>query len=300
MHMPDYDPFEDPLKTPEPDTGKDKPADPEPAAPAISPEQQAAIDAANRRADAAEARMSESQKSYEQKLEGLTASLSERYREKVDQQDPTPTLPDLKDADFDKAPAELVQKVALDTSEMVAKKEVQGAMQELNQRYSVVMGNLAEQAFESQMEGLRSERFYEELKDDVRAFFDDNPGGKVNPQAARMIYQQYVGQNLDKLLEKEAVRKEGDRHSEDDLIHQRIVRPDVRSEPGGRTPAPRGSVNTPRKEAELGEDEQKICDIFTHYGVFDGADDWNQWKEVLGGSRRKDVPLDYARGKVGR
>lgn len=282
----DYDPFADPTK-PKDDPSGDKGGDDKPKPPDTPiTDQQATIDAANKRAADAEARLEERTKSYEQKVEQFTTVLSGRYDQKSQQQEPEPK-PKAVDADYDKRPAETVDAV----SRAAAKEEVAEVVTQIGQHYGTIIGNLTEQAFEGQMEGLRAERFYEYLKDDVRAFFDQNPENKVSPRAARTIYNQFVGDRINDLLQKE----EADRgqKAQDEPAAPRIVRPDVRSEPALRSPAPRGSIPSPADKAVLDDAEQKICDIYTRYGVFEGEEDWSDWKAVLEGRPRKDIPQDY-------
>ena len=283
---PDYNPFEDPSKTPDGDTGK--PKEPDKAPDAVSPEQQVAVDAANKRASDAEARALESLGRYEQMLEEVTATLSGRYEQKVAAQEPV-SEPVVTDADYDKRPAEVVETI----SRKAAKEESQAMAVELGQHYGKVIGNLTEQAFEGQMEGLRAERFHKYLEPDIRKFFEDNPQGKASPQAARTIYAQYVGQRIEELLEKESADGVRDAETQDSLTRQRIVRPDVRDEPGPRSPAPRGPRVTQAERPGLEGGEKDLCAIYTRYGIFEGEEDWANWKDTLAGNPRTDIPQDY-------
>lgn len=276
----DYNPFEDPTK-PKGDPEGAKDAKP-PETPAV--DHQAAIDAANKRAADAEARAEAGQKDYEKKLEEVTSVLAGRYDQKTQQQDVEPKV-ELTDADADKAP--------IATQRMVAKEEVAEALEQVGQHYGAIIGNLTEQAFGSQMEGLRAERFYDYLKDDIVDFFEKNPQGKVSPKAARTIYQQFVGQRLDELLQKEQASKEREGQAQDDLVHQRVVRPDVRTETVPRSPAARAPQAVNPKEPELKEREKEIYDIFHQYGAFEDEKDWNEWKGVLEGRSREEIPQDY-------
>jgi len=284
--MGDYDPFADPTKSKNDAGGEgNKGGDDKPKTPDPTPgDQQAAIDEANRRAAAAEAERDKDRRDYEQKLEQVTETLAGRYEQKQQKQDPE--KPALTDADLDKAP--------LETTRYVAREEVAEGLREVSQHFGAVVGNLTEQAFEGQMEGLRSERFFKYIEKDVREFFEKNPSGKVAPKAARTIYNQFVGDRISELLEKEQKDQDQIQTERDDLTRRRIVRPDVRDEGAPRSPAPTAPRVPAGDEPRLDEGERKVFEIYKRYGVFEDEKDWDSWKGALGIAPREDIPRDYA------
>jgi hypothetical protein len=286
--MQDFDPFADPMKGKEDEKSKEDQKPKEPSPDEIAEKYKAEAEAAKAEADRVKAEAAAARATYEQNLSQFTEALAGRYEQKTQRQEPEPE-PELTDSSFDKSP-----KTA---TEMVAKKEVKKAMEEVGNYYGGIIGNLTETAFEGQMASLNNERFFKYVEPEVRKFFEANPQGKINPQAARTVYEKLVGQHIEELLEAEKKDQASIETERQKLVTGSTVRPNVREETVPRTPSTLSRL-TPEedKTPQMTPNEQKIYDIYSYYGVFDSEDDWHQWKEAITSTPRSEIPFDYARG----
>ena len=273
----DYDPFKDGIpKKDEPP--KDPSAEP-------GPDVDKLLEEERQLRQQAEQKWEQQQQFYEGRLQELGDFLKTKYQDKQNKQDaPADPEPEITDADFDKSPSK--------AAKLAAQREMKETLGKVNEYYSGVIGNLAEQAFESQLEALKTKRFYKYVEADVKRFFDENPQAKLSPRAAATIYAQFTGgDNIDMLITKE--EEDQKRQAQQDLTlgepPRRPTRQPVMND-GPRPPAPRVPSSPAPAAPKLADDEREIFDIYRRYGVFEDENDWQNWKTTIGMAPRQEVP----------
>jgi hypothetical protein len=283
--MADFDPFKIEGAVPA------KPAEGEGGGESKGPSLEDLLADEKKKREEAEAKFDKQSAIYEARLEQFGSFLKDSYRDKQAQQsDPPEPAADVTDADFDKSPSA--------ATKSTVRNEMKEALGKVNEYYAGVIGNLADQNFDVQLDALRKERFWEYVGDDVEKFFADNPAAKLTPKAAQTIYKQYVGDAITggDLLEREAEdRKQREQH---DLVT--TPEPPTRR---ARVPADNPTIPAPRVPAtptdtpRLTPAEQEIFQIYRDAGYFESEADWRNWEAKLGIHSREPIPMTLTEKK---
>lgn len=264
-----FNPFEDKTGLPKKEEVKDEPT-----------ADQIALRESQERNAKLEADIQAKDEAHERRLDQFNDFLQGNMDKKIETQDAPPV--EVSDADFDKSPGEAWDK-KFDS-------KMRPVLEEVGRHYNTIIGDLTDQVFEAQVEALSKERFYPFLKDKVQDFFNKNPEAKRSKKAAKTIYDQYVGSDIDGLLEKEEQLKQERQEITLDEPRRRVVSPAEGG--GGRPPAPRMPVQRQPEENALEESEHALFEIYQRYGAFENEEDWNNWKATVNRGGRQEIRSD--------
>lgn len=295
MNKGDYDPFGDfaPPDKPDPEKGDGK-TDQDPP----GPDYQAMLEEERQKREAAEKKMSEQQDLYTKRLEEFGQHLTERGAAKFDHQTPPDPEPDVTDKDFDASPSTAAEKLY--------NKRMKEDLTKVNEYWSSMVGNIAEQTYDIQLETFRQKEEWGLVGPEVEKFFQKNPNAKLSPKALSTIYKQYLGDAMyDGRYEAWRAQKEKERTEQHDIVlddgrpspptrrHARVPADVPRTPPPGMPPA------RPESDVKLSADEQDILNIYKRYGVFEDEKDFRNWEQTIHGKSRPEIDQDLQTvGKV--
>src|SRR3990172_265647 len=150
---------------------------------------------------------------------------------------------------------------------------------ELARVQAPVLQDLAEQAFEGQLAGLKSHPYWEDLKGAMDDYFAENSSDKYVRGMAKKIFNELIGENLDELQKRTIARQLANEREQDRTaaeargnlspVRQRSVEPAMRS--SGNAPVPKPAV-------KLDDAREAVMRSFNALGVgltaeeFDGIE----------------------------
>jgi len=145
---------------------------------------------------------------------------------------------------------------------------------EVTQEFGGRLQNLAVTAFTAQMDALKSDPYYEDLKDALVQYFQENPGEAENPGQIRRIYNELIGVNIAELQRRQATRAEKAAESAPapaPVPRARAVEPSYRA-----PSAPLPEVAKPAPAAEIDEAEAAMMEAFNKVrpGLFKNTGEW--------------------------
>jgi hypothetical protein len=144
----------------------------------------------------------------------------------------------------------------------IAEQITQNKLQAYNQEVSQVLGNVVKRGWKGEMAALKDHEYYEDLKDELHAYFDDHPEDMMKEGKVEEEFNRLVGKNLSRLRERSEER-EASARAEEQRIEQehprrRAVEPPIRT----------ASAPPKKKEKEepLHPVEEELCAIYSGMG----------------------------------
>lgn len=268
---------------------------PAPAPPGPSPEEVAAQKEAE--IAALKAEMAQKEAAFAARFDGLERLVGEGFRNRATPAAPVP--PDttaayaaqqdlgLTDEEILANPAKSFEKIRDHLRNQIRA--------EMTQEYGAAFNNLTVTAFQSQVEALRADPYFEDLSGALIQYFQDNPQEASIAGQVRRIYNELIGVNIGELQKRAEARKQLAEPAPPvaPAARPRAVEPSLRA-PVTPTPMPPEARNAPI----IDEAEANMMEAFNKVrpGLFK---DEAEWAEVAQGKRfPKKIATDIQAGRA--
>lgn len=149
-------------------------------------------------------------------------------------------------------------KAPMETIDKIAENKARKIIEQNNAQVSEVVGTLIERSHRSELDALKGERFYTQLKPKLEQTFKDNPGLKTQANSAQMAYNMLVGQNLEELINGETPAVEPTPPAKTTPLG---------TPPGGGPAGPAAPDAEPAKEIELTPAQKALQAKFARLGT---------------------------------
>lgn len=183
--------------------------------------------------------------------------------------------------------------------QLISQQVSQNQLAAYNEKVGAVLGNVVKRGFKQEMAELKDHPFYEDLKDELKEYFDTHPNEMIEEGAVKEEFHRLVGANLTTLQTKAGERAAAEAaESEEESIYEkshptgnrrRAVEPPLR--PASPTPT------RPKEKAKLDPIRQELMDIYNSFGANMDEEEYMGIEEGKLLPKKMSVDIQLGKGK---